>query len=228
MSISLDIIMLAGLAIFVAYLLYDTLGKNPPSEAEQHAMKKAGQAAEDPSSAHAKDKTAEQTAQAVEFENGMLGDGADHDAIVAGLYDIHRQDHDFTAKTFLDGVRMAHGMIISGFAKGDRDILRRLLSSDVYEGFEAALEEREKEGAVSIGEVKEVDSLSFHSIDVSHGTASITVDIWSQQITATKDTEGNIVEGDSETPQRVGERWTFVRALKSTDPSWALAATDDA
>ena len=60
---------------------------------------------------------------------------------------------DFTAAEFLASARAAFNLIVDGFAKGDRDLLRRLLSREVYQGFEAAIQEREREQLTSIAEI---------------------------------------------------------------------------
>jgi predicted lipid-binding transport protein (Tim44 family) len=64
-------------------------------------------------------------------------------AVAAGLDAIASEDKSFDAKTFVAGSRAAYEMIVSAFAEGDRRSLKDLLSREVYEGFEAAIRERE-------------------------------------------------------------------------------------
>jgi predicted lipid-binding transport protein (Tim44 family) len=46
----------------------------------------------------------------------------------------------------VSGARTAYEMIVLAYAQGDRPTLRNLLSREVYEGFEAAIRERESKG----------------------------------------------------------------------------------
>ena len=59
---------------------------------------------------------------------------------------IAREDKSFDAKHFIAGARAAYEMIVLAFAEGDRRSLKNLLSREVYEGFEAAISERENKG----------------------------------------------------------------------------------
>ena len=49
----------------------------------------------------------------------------------------------FDPKTFVDGAKMAYEMIVMAYADGDRKTLKNLLSREVYDGFVAAIAERE-------------------------------------------------------------------------------------
>ena len=48
----------------------------------------------------------------------------------------------------------------------------------------------------------------------------------SELISATKDRDGKVVDGDPEAAQSVRDVWTFTRDLRSRDPNWKLAATE--
>ncbi len=60
-----------------------------------------------------------------------------------GLRAIYAVDPTFEPARFVDGVKIAYEMIVMSFADGDREVLKNLLSKDVYEGFVAAIDERE-------------------------------------------------------------------------------------
>ena len=51
------------------------------------------------------------------------------------------QDPTFDARHFLTGARAAYEMIVTAYAQGDRRTLKNLLSKEVYDGFEAAMNE---------------------------------------------------------------------------------------
>ena len=84
--------------------------------------------------------------------------------LAAGLDAIVGADANFDHKHFLTGARAAYEMIVNAFAEGDRRTLKNLLSREVYEGFEAAISEREKRG--------ETVESHFVSIDNAEITAA--------------------------------------------------------
>ncbi len=66
--------------------------------------------------------------------------------MATGLDAIAREDKSFDAKHFVGGARAAYEMIVTAYAEGDRRTLKNLLSREVYDGFEAAIRERETKG----------------------------------------------------------------------------------
>ena len=59
-------------------------------------------------------------------------------------------------------------------------------------------------------------------------SASLTIKFISQIISATKDKEGRVIEGDPNKVREVTDIWTFMRDLTSRDPNWKLVATEAA
>ena len=57
-----------------------------------------------------------------------------------------REDPAFDVKHFIAGARAAYEMIVTAYAEGDRRSLKNLLAREVYDGFEAAIRERETQG----------------------------------------------------------------------------------
>ena len=55
--------------------------------------------------------------------------------------------------------------------------------------------------------------------------ALVTVKFVSEQINATIDDNGELVDGDRSTIVTVTDIWTFSRDTRSSDPNWKLAAT---
>jgi predicted lipid-binding transport protein (Tim44 family) len=53
----------------------------------------------------------------------------------------------------------------------------------------------------------------------------VTVKFVSEQINATRDRNGAVVDGDPEKPVDVTDIWTFARDTRSRDPNWALVET---
>ncbi len=53
----------------------------------------------------------------------------------------------------------------------------------------------------------------------------VTVRFHAEVVSATRDKDGTIVEGDAEQIQAVADEWTFQRNPKSRDPNWKVVAT---
>lgn len=142
------------------------------------------------------------------------------------LRELTKTDPTFRPKEFLNGARMAYEMIVTAFADGDRKTLKNLLSKEVYEGFDAAIKERETRG-----EVVKSTFVGTEKIDITHATVrdseeQITLRILSQLISATYDKDGKLVDGDPENVSEVDDIWTFSRDVRSRDPNWKLIATE--
>lgn len=60
------------------------------------------------------------------------------------LRELHRIDPHFSPQFFIKGAQIAYEMIVTAFAKGDRNQLKSLLCQDVFESFCTAIEQREK------------------------------------------------------------------------------------
>src|SRR5579862_8168228 len=61
--------------------------------------------------------------------------------LAQGLDAIVARDSSFDPKHFLSGARSAYEMIVLAFANGDRRALRDLLSSEVFDSFEAVIKD---------------------------------------------------------------------------------------
>lgn len=139
---------------------------------------------------------------------------------------IAASDPSFDPVAFLEGAKMAYEMIVTAFADGDRKTLRNLLSRDVYEGFAAAISEREARGEQVRSSFVGIDSADLKAAELNDGDAQLTVRFVSQIISATYDREGEVVDGDPEQVAEVTDMWTFARDVRSRDPNWKLVATE--
>jgi predicted lipid-binding transport protein (Tim44 family) len=147
-------------------------------------------------------------------------------ALAAGLDAIAREDKSFDAKHFVAGARAAYEMIVLAYAEGDRRALKNLLSRDVYDGFEAAIREREGKGETVETKFVAIDKSDITGAELRGRMAQITVRFVSQLISVTRDKSGNVIEGNPEKVTDVTDVWTFARDLSSRDPNWKLVATE--
>nr|CAD6429658.1 calcium-binding protein [Rhizobium sp. Q54] len=143
-----------------------------------------------------------------------------------GLRELLKADPSFKPREFLNGARMAYEMIVLAFADGDRKSLRNLLSKEVYEGFDAAITEREARGEVVKSTFVGIDKADITHASVRGNEEQVTVRIVSQLISATYDRDGAVVDGDQEAVAEVTDIWTFARDVRSRDPNWKLVATE--
>lgn len=147
-------------------------------------------------------------------------------ALNDSLRQLVETDPSFQPKEFLNGARMAYEMIVMAFADGDRDTLKNLLSKDVYDGFDAAIAEREKRGEVVKSTFVGIERIEMTQAAVRDSEEQITLRIISQLISATYDKDGKLVDGDAENVSEVDDIWTFSRDIRSRDPNWKLIATE--
>ncbi len=143
-----------------------------------------------------------------------------------GLRELVQADPSFKTKDFLNGARMAYEMIVMAFADGDRKTLKGLLSKEVYDGFEAAITEREQRGETVKSHFVGIDKADLTSVLVKGSEAQVTLRIVSQLISSTYDRDGKLIDGDAEAVAEVIDIWTFARDTRSRDPNWKLVATE--
>jgi predicted lipid-binding transport protein (Tim44 family) len=150
---------------------------------------------------------------------------AKNQAVDRALRTILVADRTFDQNSFIAGARMAYEMIVTSFATGDRKALKPLLSREVYDGFVAAIQDRESRGETVEMTFVGIDKAEIVEASVRGTVVQITVRFVSQLITVTRDQKGDAVDGD---PNRVAELvdvWTFERNATSNDPNWYLVAT---
>lgn len=142
------------------------------------------------------------------------------------LVAISQVDDAFAPKSFLEGAGSAYEMIVTAFAAGDKRTLKDLLEKDVYEGFESAIEAREKLGNSVDFTFVGLSNIEFLQAELENNTASLTLRFDAEIVSATKDKDQNTIEGHDEQVVNIADEWTFARNTRSRDPNWKLVATD--
>jgi predicted lipid-binding transport protein (Tim44 family) len=144
-----------------------------------------------------------------------------------GLRTVKDNDPSFDPKGFVDGAKMAYEMIVMAYADGDRKTLKNLLSREVFDGFVAAIGDREAKAEKVQSSFVGIDKADIVSAEMKGGEAHITLRIVSELISATRDKAGAVIDGDPETVAEVKDVWTFARDTRSKDPNWKLVATEE-
>ena len=147
-------------------------------------------------------------------------------AVTAGLDAVAAADPSFDVKHFISGARTAYEMIVTAFAGGDRRQLRSLLSREVYDGFDAAIGERERRSETAETRFVSIDGSTITGAELRGRTAQITIRFVSKLISATRDRSGTVIEGSAEKVTDVTDVWTFARDVSSRDPNWKVVATE--
>lgn len=126
-------------------------------------------------------------------------------------------------KQFLQGAEIAYESILTSFAKGEKENLKKLLNKDIYINFEQAINHRNKENIKSeltfIG-VKQSNVEKFEKIK---NDLFATVKIVCEIISVKKDKEDNIIEGNPDRIKTVTDYWKFTKNALSDNPNWYLA-----
>ena len=199
----LEVLIIAAISIFVLSRLYVALGKDdgPP---EGRSRVKTPQP-----SPHGADNVTPLNPTQQTPDPVFTGPAA------AGLEAIYQADSSFRTRDFLLGARSAYEMIVSAFARGDREALKPLLDTDVYESFDAAISQREVDGT-SPFELLRLKKAEIDEAELDEtGMARIMVRYDAEL-------------GDGETTRKAREIWTFMRDTHSGNPNWILDDVEQA
>jgi predicted lipid-binding transport protein (Tim44 family) len=149
-------------------------------------------------------------------------------ALAQGLDAVAVIDSSFDPKHFLSGARSAYEMIVQAFANGDRRALKDLLSTEVYESFESAIKDRERQERKTETRFVSIDKAELVGAEARDRTSQLTVRFVSQMISVTRDKAGAIVDGNPDKVTDITDVWTFARDVTSRDPNWKLVGTGSA
>ncbi|MEP1144883.1 MAG: Tim44/TimA family putative adaptor protein [Henriciella sp.] len=201
-SSMIEFIVLAGIALFVGWRLFVTLGQDQGPPEGRNRMPNPGQT---PTPA----ANAPSGGDVVQLKPSFTGAGA------AGMEAIYEVDNSFDPRTFMHGARSAYEMIVGAFGRGDRTALKPLLDTDVYEAWDAAITERETTGVEGM-QLLRVRKAEITDASLGEdGMARVTV-LYESEL------------GDGETTTKAAELWTYMRQTKSNDPNWLLDDVDTA
>lgn len=145
-----------------------------------------------------------------------------------GLRAIVAADSSFDVVRFLDGAKQAYRMVLEAYWAGDEETLTWLCEDDVRASFAEAIAERQAVGHVLDNRLVSIERAIISDAKLDGKRALITVRLDADIAATTRDADGNLVSGSMTDAVAVHEVWTFARTLKSSDPNWKLADTDEA
>lgn len=213
-----DIILFAMLAAFLVYRLRSVLGKRTGHENRPPDP----YTAPDSASENGNDNVIALPDRESEVVEAELEPDS---PLSAGLTQVKIADPSFEVAPFLQGAQSAFEMIINAYATGDGKTLNTLLSAEVYENFAGAIRSRELANNTQESTLVGIDTADLLDIEMQGDDAMVTVKFVSEQINATIDDNGEVVDGDRNTVVTVTDIWTFARNTLASDPNWKLVAT---
>lgn len=213
---TIEILVLAGIAIFLVLRLRNVLGTREGFEKPRTGDSQP-------------DKSPELTV----IEGGPDADIIDN--VPAGshladkLVEIKNVDPDFSVTEFLTGARGAYEMILMAFERGEMEDIRALLSPEVAETFDEVIKNRKAQGLTIEAEFVGIRELKLSDVffDKATDVADISVSLTGELISVVKNAEGEVVEGDAKQIKRQKDIWTFSKDMGLQDPNWQLVATGE-
>lgn len=219
-----SLIVFAALAVFVIWKLRSVLGmrvdRDTPPPA-RFAPRPPAPAAVAPSPAAARAAQTPARPSGAERWEGVAEKGVA--SAWSGLDAVAASDPSFDGKAFLTGAGRAYELIITAFAKGDRETLKPLLSQEVFDGFSAEIARREQQGETLETAVVAIDSAAVDAARAIAGRNEVTVRFAARLTSVRRDRDGETIDGGQ--TRKVVERWTFARDARANDPNWKLVAT---
>jgi predicted lipid-binding transport protein (Tim44 family) len=227
-------IIFLALAIFIFWRLRSVLGQRTGRERPPYDPYSARDAVRSPATdkkvvtlpsrpTEVTPRPVEATPPSADRWKGVADNGS---PVAAGLDAIVAADPSFDVKHFITGARTAYEMIVTTFAEGDRRQLRTLLSREVFDGFDAAITEREGRGETAETRFISIDNSTITGAELRSRTAQITVRFMSKLVSSTRDRNGAVIDGSADKVTDVTDVWTFARDVSSRDPNWKVVATE--
>lgn len=220
-SSMLQILILAGIALFLVLRLRSVLGTRDGYEPPQQSLppQANGRAAPDR-----------------DFEV-IDGGGIDRDIMDhvepdsdtgRALLAMKKDESGFTVSEFVHGSKQAYEMILMAFENGDLATLEQFLAPEVFNSFSQAVQERADKGLtidatfVGVRETKLVEAR--YDADTKEG--EITMRFIGELTSVVRDAAGDVVEGDVNEIKRQRDIWTFARLMGTDNPNWLLVGTE--
>jgi len=213
----IQIIILAGIALFLIYRLRNVLGTREGFE------KPRGVQAPAPGRRDRPFEVIEGGSGDVDITHYVELETPAGKALAA----MKQIDPDFSVAEFAHGARAAYEMIVMAYENGDLATLRDYLAPEVFEPFREAIEARDAKGytvEASFAGIREVKLLEAH-FDPQSNEADITMRFVGELTSVVRDPEGRIVEGAPNELKQQRDIWTFSRDMGSDNPNWLLTGT---
>lgn len=214
---TVEIVLLAMVALFVGLRLYSVLGRRTGHE-QQPAMTRPEPLVGKEQSIPSADAAPERSdAGGLVYEDGAA----------TGIRAIIAADPQFDVARFLEGAQAAYRMVLEAYWRGDREELGHLVGDDVRHSFETAIAEREAAGHRLENRLVQIERAVIENAMLDGRAASITVRFDADIAAVTRNEAGEVIAGSMTDAVETHDVWTFRRTLGSDDPNWLLVETDE-
>ena len=213
---TVEIVLLAMVALFVGLRLYAVLGQRTGHE--QQPVARA-----EPVAKPEKTVPVSDVATPVEPATVALDKGT-----TAAMRTLVAADSSFDTARFIEGAQAAYRMILEAFWRGDRDALKELVGEEVRGAFDAAIAEREAAGHSLDNRLIAIERAAIDDARVQNRVATIDVRFDAFIASVTRNEAGEMVAGSLTDAIATHDIWSFRRNLASADPNWVLVETDQA
>ena len=134
---------------------------------------------------------------------------------------------DNAQKEFINGAKIAYETIITDFSDNDNKLTtsKPLLSKEVYDQFNNALQDRSKRGHYAEITFIGVNSAKIKEHKKINNYLNVTVEFIGEVITCIRDKEKKIISGDPEKIKKIYDTWVFSKDIRSSNPNWQLVDT---
>lgn len=230
----MDIIFFAAIAFYIFFKLNKQLGKIDEEEKNQIQIKIAQKREE--LAAVQQQISADQKRQKEKIvgTKSTIDEAKNltEEKILAALDEATKQNLfpilqrcKISAEFFLNGAKSAFEMVIKAFSGADLTTLKFLLSEKIYQGFEAAVDQRKSSEQTLVTNLISIEKAEIISAMMLENFASIAVKFSSKQINYIIDKDGKIIEGKKDQISEISDVWTFKKDLTSSNPNWAISST---
>jgi predicted lipid-binding transport protein (Tim44 family) len=203
----LELIIFAGLAAVVLFMLYTVLGRRVGRQPSDGFG--AGRARQPEAQGPARVAAAPPSPESQ----------------MPGLAALKASDPGFELPKFLENARAAYEQIVKAFVGGDRETLKRLTAAPVFEVFEPEIARREAEGRSESVEFLQPPRADLEDAEVQGPLARLKVRFLAELRSRVRPQGG---AEEQSTERRTAEFWTFERALDTQGAGWTLARVDSA
>ena len=219
----IDILILAMIAVFIINRLRNVLGKKTGNESdivEKFTQRKRSFNESEPDSVS--------DLKVSKLDNHVKKNLHSNKKINSAINDILKIDAEFEVNSFCEGAKKAFEFILTEYSGNNLKALEKLVSKNIYKAFEDQINLRAKkkeELEITVISVKnpEIKSVSLEKKCIAY--FKLLFD--SEQVQITKNSKGEVVDGDNNQILQIKEIWTFSKNLKSKDPNWILEEIEE-
>ena len=219
---TMDIIIYAAIAAFLAYRLWSVLGQREDGEDTRERPNPFGPGEK---SGDEENVLVLEGRQRTPLLSALTSAGHAPTSLAGSLDQMKILDPSFDEKKFLEGAKLAFKNIVASFAAGDLTSVTWLLGPEVLNPFTSAISERKANQQSLENSIEKIVAADIVAARLEGSVAVLTIEFISHQVNLLKDAEGRVLDGEAGKAEEVRDMWVFRRDLTSPNPNWQLVET---